>query len=191
MLTAQHTDPFVEDVSQVRQYSTRHESAAGPGGLAFVHFAVTFWILAFRILGVPNVACAAGKMFDELIPPPSDSSAEMDLLYTDPSGKTVMQYDVGWPGQVRVYYTDGRPLFDIDDRLAYRLAGTPYLVPRFAKQHGLSMLDLSFFGIDIKHIIAVSSDQLDAPMCQWPYSTVYMVSPSGRPRSKRHFSTAA
>jgi hypothetical protein len=131
----------------------------------------------------PGPAHAAGSMFKELIFA-TDSSARLDLLYTNQSNKTVMQYDVGWPGKDRVYYTDGtdgKPLFGINATLAYALAHTPYLNARFAKEHGLSILNLSFLGLEAEGLLTVKPHDLGAPMCQWPYRSAYTITSFGKP----------
>jgi hypothetical protein len=109
------------------------------------------------------------NLFDVLIPAPSPE-AQRGLLYMDGQKRTIMEYDLGQMQDDKVYFTDGKPLFGIDDNEALALANTPRLLSRFAKEHGLSALSFHFDGLATQNDLSVGRYEFDGRSCEWPYA---------------------
>jgi hypothetical protein len=134
------------------------------------------WTLFFVVFVASYpLALAADKMFQLLIPAPSNPEAMRGRLYSDSRDRIILDCDLGRTDNDKVYFWDGHPLFGLDDAEATALANTPGLPQKFAKGHGFVQLETIFGGIARAEHSALHVQDIDAPMCQWPYDSMLKI----------------
>ena len=139
---------------------------------------VFFSVVLMSVLEFCTLSYAMSPMFQTEIPAPPETEARLVGLWADSQGSTIMEYDLGRIEEDKTYFTDGHPLFNLDDKESLALANTPFLLPRFVKEHGLIQLP-SGDGAEWNGI-SMSTYSATAPKCEWPYNTALEIRQKGR-----------
>ena|SRR5579883_2917369 len=115
---------------------------------------------------------APTEMLEMVISPPSNRDAQLGYVYTNSRRQIIIEYDLGRIKDDKVYFSDGRPLYGINDNEAYALANTPGLLAQFIREHGLKPLETLNLGGTVGSV-TVAAHSFGGTSCEWPYATTY------------------